>query len=163
MSDKEDFPTPAQLREGRDKLAAFDPQDKTLSDVAHEVAKHVEIPPPAEAEAPANFPKIRRNLWDVYHDDERNEVWVGVKCRFTANGRTREGGPIEDVEMSHDQIALITSLDAAKQEALIALARDGQQLQEKRARRAALKGSGILDRLTAGLGRAVNAGKSLIH
>ncbi len=142
---------------------ADEQKEKTLQDVAADVTKHVELPPAAEAEAPANFPKIRRVLWDVYHDDERNEVWVGIKCRYTAKGRTREGGPIEDVELSHDQLALVTSLDAAKQEVLIALSRDGQQLQEKRARQAALKGNGILDRLTAGLGRAVSAGKSLIH
>lgn len=117
----------------------------------------------APAEAPANFPKIRRLIWDVYHDDERNEIWVGIKCRFTAKGRTRENGPIEDVEMNHDNMSVVTSLDAAKQEALVALARDGQMLNEKRGRQAALKSNGILDRLTAGLGRAVGAGKSLIH
>lgn len=114
-------------------------------------------------EPSANFPKIRRQLWDVYRDDERNEIWVGIKCRFTAKGRTREGGPIEDLELNHDSIAIITSLDAAKQEAVIALAKDTQELNEKRPRRAALQGNGLLDRLSAGLGRAVTAGKSLIH
>lgn len=133
---------------------------ESASDVAAVADKIIEGLP---AEPAANFPKIRRVLWDVYHDDERNEVWIGVKCRFTAKGRTRENGPIEDIEMSHDQVALITSLDAAKQEVLIALARDAQQLQEKRARHAALKSTGILDRLNVGLGRAVKAGKSLIH
>ncbi len=130
------------------------------SDVAAVADKVIEGLPPEPA---ANFPKIRRVLWDVYHDDERNEIWIGVKCRFTAKGRTRENGPIEDIEMNHDQIAVLTSLDAAKQEALIALSRDIQMLNEKRQRQAALKSNGILDRLTAGLGRAVNAGKSLIH
>ncbi len=134
--------------------------EETASDIAA-VAEKIADGLPAEPEAV--FPKIRRPLWDVYHDDERNEIWIGVKCRYTAKGRTSENGPIEDVEMNHDSIAVITSLDAAKQEALIALSRDMQMLNEKRQRQAALKGNGILDRLTAGLGRAVGAGKSLIH
>lgn len=148
----------------------------TAEDAAHESARQEASAPSSDLSAAAekvaeslppepavNFPKIRRPLWDVYHDDERNEIWIGVKCRFTAKGRTRENGPIEDVEMNHDGLAVVTSLDAAKQEAIIALSRDMAQLREKHARQAALKGNGILDRLTAGLGRAVNAGKSLIH
>lgn len=133
---------------------------ETLADVAARVTADL---PPEATEPPANFPKIRRQLWDVYHDDERNEIWVGVKCRFTAKGQTRPNGPVEDVELNHDAMAVMTSLDAAKQEALVALARDQQQLNEKRQRQAALKGNGILDRLNNGLGWAVNAGKSLIH
>lgn len=150
MSDKADVDAAP-----KDDVASATVTDmKSAADAASET-----LPP----EPAANFPKIRRVLWDVYHDDERNEIWVGVKCRYTAKGRTRENGPIEDVEINHDQIAILTSFDAAKQEALIALARDMQLLHEKRARQAALKGSGLLDRLTAGLGRVVNAGKSLIH
>lgn len=143
-------------------------QDAEKKDVPSELAavadKIVDGLPPEPA---AVFPKIRRPLWDVYRDDERNEIWVGVKCRFTAQGRTVENGPIEVVELNHDAMALVTSLDAAKQEVLIALAKDQQELNEKRQRQAALRAprpqGSVLDRLTAGLGRAVNAGKSLIH
>lgn len=116
----------------------------------------------APTEDPANFPKIRRPMWDVYHDDERNEIWVGIKCRFTARGQTKENGPIEDVEVNHDSLAVVTSLDGAKQEVMIALQRDMQMLNEKRRARAALKSTGILDRVNAGLGRVLDAGKKLI-
>lgn len=105
-----------------------------------------------------NFPVINRRIWDVFHDDERNEIWVGVKCRLTVKGQTKPNGPVEDVEINHDAIVVITSLDAAKQEVLMALGRDAQMLNEKRASRERLKASGILGRLTDGLGK-VFAGK----
>ena len=104
------------------------------------------------------FPRIKRNLFDVLHDDERNEVWIGLKLRQTVKGRTRENGPIEDVELNVSEMATMVALDSMKAEVLMALARDAQLLNEKRQRQAALKGNGVLDRLSAGLGRAF-AGK----
>jgi len=100
------------------------------------------------------FPPIKRQLYDVLYDDSRNEVWIGVKLRQTLKGRTRPDGPIEDVEVNIDGVSCIVALDGAKQEILVALGRDSQALAEKRARQQALKGNGILDRLTAGLGKA---------
>lgn len=163
MSDNND-PAPLSEKAGEAVARIVDQNSGPASDVAA-VAEAVAEKLPPEPEA--IFPKIRRPLWDVYHDDERNEIWVGVKCRFVARGQRAPGAPIEEVEMNHDGMSVVTSLDAAKQEALIALSRDMQQLNEKRARQEALKAprpqGSILDRLTAGLGRAVGAGKSLIH
>ena len=110
------------------------------------------------AEPIVNFPAIKRQVFDVLHDDERNEVWIGMKLRQTVKGKRSENGPIEDIEVNIDGLSAIICLDAAKQEILMALGRDSQMLNEKRQRQNALKGNGILDRLTAGLGKAL-AGK----
>ncbi len=109
-------------------------------------------------EPPTNFPKITRRFWDVFHEDERNEIWVGVKVRTTVKGKTSERGPIEDVEVNLDALAVVTAFDAAKQEVLMALMADASMLNEKRARQQALKSNGVLSRLTDGLGRVL-AGK----
>ena len=106
-----------------------------------------------------SFPAIKRQVFDVLHDDERNEVWIGIKLRQTVKGRLTKDGPIEDIEVNMDQLSAIVCLDTAKQEVLMALGRDGNQLAEKRGRQAALKQNGILGRLTDGLGRAF-AGKT---
>lgn len=119
-----------------------------------ETAKETEVLPV--------FPKIRRLIWDLFYDDEKNEVWVGIKLRATIKAQTRQGGPVEDVEVNHDVMAIITSLDAVKQEALFALNKDMQALNAKRQRQQALKGSGIIDRLSAGIGDALNKGKSIL-
>lgn len=97
------------------------------------------------------FPVITRRFWDVFYDDERHEVWFGVKVRTTIKGQTRENGPIEDVAVNIDATTILVALDAAKQEVMSALMKDSQALNEERARKAALKSTGILDRLTAGL------------
>ncbi len=141
-----------------------DAEEKAAPDAPVVADAVVEGPPPEPA---ANFPKITRQFFDVLYDDERSEVWIGMRLRQTMKGRKMlpngQPGPIEDVEVNADAVGVIVGLDAAKQEVLIALNKDAQALNQKRARQEALKGNGILDRLTAGLGRAVNAGKSLIH
>lgn len=106
-----------------------------------------------------SFPTIKRQVFDVLHDDERNEVWIGMKLRQTVKARLSEKGPIEDVEVNIDQISAIICLDSAKQEVIMALGRDSQLLNEKRQRQQALKANGVLGRLTDGLGRAF-AGKA---
>lgn len=111
---------------------------------------------PAEV---VSFPSIKRQVFDVLYDDERNEVWVGIKLRQVMKARLTEKGPVEDVEVNMDTLSAIVSLDSAKQELLMALARDGQALSEKRQRQQALKANGVLGRLTDGLGRAF-AGKA---
>jgi hypothetical protein len=108
-----------------------------------------------------NFPKINRQLWDVFHDDARNELWVGIKMRTIIKAKTRENGPVEDVEVNIDPLSVVTSLDAAKQSLLIEVAKDQQILMEERQRKQALKSNGILDRLTSGLGKTFNVGKSV--
>ena len=110
------------------------------------------------AEPIVNFPAIKRQVFDVLHDDERNEVWIGLKLRQMVKGRRSENGPVEDIEVNIDGLSAMICLDAAKQEVMMALGRDTQMLNEKRQRQQALKGNGILSRLTDGLGKAF-AGK----
>src|ERR1700676_3061365 len=110
----------------------------------------------ATSEPIVNFPKIHRHVFDVIHDDERNEVWVGIRLRSTAKGRIEKDGPIEDVEVGLDPISIIISLDAAKQEVLMALSQDNQKLSAERQRKLALKTTGLLGRINSGL-------KSLAH
>jgi len=113
-------------------------------------------------EVPVNFPKISRKMWEVFFDDERNEIWIGVKSRQTVRGMRRQGGPLEDIELCVDPLSLLLALDSAKTEAMTALYKDQQVLMEKTQRREALKGNGILDRLSAGLRGTVEAGKKLL-
>jgi hypothetical protein len=128
--------------------------EKPAADSVEEVKPDV----PAAPEPMPLFPRIKRQVFDVLHDDERNEVWIGLKLRQTMKGQkvypNGLKGPVEDVEVNIDAIAAVVCLDSAKQEVLLALSRDSQLLNDKRNRQAALKGNGILDRLTAGLGKA---------
>jgi hypothetical protein len=117
--------------------------------VAVDIAKPT--PPP---ETPVNFPKIVRPIWDAFYDDERNEVWVGVKIRGTVKAQTSPNGPVQDVEVNLDALSLVTSLDAAKQHALQFLGRDAQLLNEKSQRQASLKtptAQGFLKRTLGGV------------
>ena len=115
--------------------------------------------PQAPAAEVVAFPAIKRQVFDVLYDDERNEVWVGIKLRQTMKAQMKENGPVEDVEVNMDTLSAIVCLDSAKQELLMALARDQQALTEKRQRQQSLKTNGVLGRLTDGLGRAF-AGKA---
>jgi hypothetical protein len=127
-----------------------------MSDESPAAADSIIEHPAAEV---VSFPTIKRQVFDVLHDDERNEVWIGMKLRQTVKARLTKDGPVEDVEVNIDQISAIISLDAAKQEVIMALGRDCQALNEKRQRQQALKANGVLGRLTDGLGRAF-AGKA---
>ena len=110
-----------------------------------------------------NFPKIQRHVFDVLHDDERHEVWIGVKLRTPAKAKFTEDGPIEDIEMSFDAVSILVSLDAAKQEVLMALSKDSKMLQEHLQRRQSLNKSGILSRVNHSVGKIFDRAKSLIH
>lgn len=145
--------------------------EKTLSEVADKVA--ATLPPEPVAEV-VNFPSIKRQFFDVLHDDERHEVWIGMKLRQTIKGqrvdqRTGQRGSVEDMEVSADAIGCLVGIDAAKQEIVLALTRDAQLLNEQRQRQDMLKTptgpqrTSILDRASSALGRAFSAGKTLIH
>lgn len=125
-------------------------------------AEAQDVPAESKPEEQAHFPKIRRLIWDLFYDDEKSEIWIGIKLRTTVKAQTRQNGPIEDVEVNHDAMAIITSLDAVKQESLFALNKDIMALNQKRARQQALKSNGILDRLSAGIGSTIQAGKSIL-
>lgn len=148
-----------------DAIASAEKASDTLDKITENIGA---IQPKKEPESPAtpptNFPPLLRRFFDVFHDDERHELWVGIKMRTNIKGQTRNGGPIEDVEVNLDAISIVTALDAAKQEALVVLMRDQQNLNEQRARRAALKDTGVLGRLNLGLSKAVGSAKKiLIH
>jgi hypothetical protein len=121
-------------------------------------------------EAQPVFPAIKRQVFDVLFDDDKSEVWIGMKLRQTVKGqmmdpRTRQPGPVQDIEVNTDALAILISLDSAKQEVIIALNKDAQALNEKRQRQAMLtapsgpQGSSLMDRLSAGLGKTF-AGKT---
>ncbi len=117
----------------------------------------------AEAAPAVNFPTIQRRVFDVLHDDERHEVWIGVRLRTPVKAKLTEDGPVEDIEMSFDGLSILASLDASKQEVLFALNADSQKLREEIGRKQALRKTGVLGRLTQGLGAAMGRAKSLIH
>ncbi len=117
------------------------------------------IPTEAIPEAPVNFPKVSKTA-EAFYDDERHEVWIGVKLRATVKGKTKEDGPVEDIEVNLDPMFTMACLDSVKPNVFQFLMQDGNELMQARARKKALSDNGILSRLSAGLG---NIKKTLIH
>lgn len=118
---------------------------------------------PVDSAPSVLFPKIARQVYDVLHDDDRHEVWIGIKLRTPAKGKLSKDGPVVDLEMSFDPLSIVMSLDAAKQEVIMALSKDNQMLNQELQRKAALQTNGVMGRLNAGLGDLFNKGKTLIR
>ena len=131
--------------------------DRLAGAVAPDASPAAAAPAPTEPEP--IFPSIKRNVFDVLHDDERNECWIGIRLRQTQkmqrrDQRTGAVGPVEDVEINIDPMAVLVALDSAKAEVLMVLNKDTQLLNQKRQRQALIaapvKGvsiGGMMDRL----------------
>ncbi len=119
-------------------------------------AEDVAVAPVATAAAPAvNLPPLTEGrVTETFYDDERHEVWVGVKLRATVKAKLTPESPVSDVEISLDLPSLFDELLSEHRNVRRFHGIDNQKWQQEMANKQALINGGVLGRLNAGLKRS---------
>ena len=128
------------------------PDDKAEASAQDAELKCLAPAPAAEAAPPVNLPKLGEGrLTETFYDDERHEVWVGVKLRSSIKAKLTPKSPVSDVEVSLDLAALFDEILSEHRNVRRFHTIDFQKWQQEMANKQALLNTGVLGRLNAGL------------
>ena len=107
---------------------------------------------PTPEAPPINLPKLGEGrLTETFYDDERHEVWIGVKLRSTIKAKLTAASPVTDVEVGLDLPSLFDEILAEHRNVRRFHTIDFQKWQKEMADKQALIGSGVLGRINDGL------------
>ena len=116
------------------------------------IAPETSAAPAVEAATPVKLPQLGEGrLTETFYDDERHEVWVGVKLRSTIKAKLTPESPVSDVEISLDLASLFDEILAEHRNVRRFHGIDFQKWQQEMANKQALINGGVLSRLNAGL------------
>lgn len=126
--------------------------EEAAAEAARQAEKSAATAPAVEAAPAVNLPQLTEGrLTETFYDDERHEVWVGVKLRSTVKAKLTAESPVSDVEISLDLPFLFDEILAEHRNVRRFHTIDFQKWQQEMANKQALINGGVLGRLNAGL------------